>query len=48
MAKLEENKKVFVGKIPAGLSDEFMTQLLSCCGPLISWKRQTDASGVPK
>lgn len=25
-----------------------MERLLSCCGPLKSWKRSTDASGEPK
>ena len=42
---VEENRKVFVGKIPKGISDDFMERLLRCCGTLTQWKRTTDASG---
>jgi RNA recognition motif-containing protein len=48
LASNEESKKVFVGKIPKGVSDDFMERLLRCCGPVTSWKRSTDASGEPK
>lgn len=42
---VEENRKVFVGKIPKGISDDFMERLLRCCGPLKLWRRSTDATG---
>ena len=45
---LEEQKKVYVGKIPKGVSDTFMERLLKICGPVASWKRSTDANGEPR
>lgn len=37
-----------MGKIPKGVTDDFMERLFRCCGSLVSWKRPTDASGEPK
>lgn len=34
--------KVWVGKIPVGVDDDFMEKLLRCCGPLKEWKRVID------
>eukprot|EP00347_Sterkiella_histriomuscorum_P022680 403337558 len=45
---MEENRKLYVGKIPKNVTDDFMERLFRCCGQLISWKRSTDASGEPK
>ena len=42
---LYESKKVWVGKIPEGVSDTFMLKLLETCGTVISWKRMTDPRG---
>lgn len=39
------NKKVWVGKIPDGVSDTFMLRLLETCGTVVSWKRVTDSKG---
>ena len=40
-----DNKKVWVGKIPDGVSDTFMLRLLETCGTVVSWKRVTDSKG---
>jgi hypothetical protein len=40
-----EYRKVYVGKIPPGLSDTFMVKLLETCGPVAGWKRGTDHNG---
>ena len=40
-----DNKKVWVGKIPEGVSDTFMLRLLETCGTVVSWKRVTDSKG---
>ena len=40
-----DNKKVWVGKIPDGVSDTFMLRLLETCGTVVSWKRVTDSRG---
>jgi RNA recognition motif-containing protein len=40
-----EYKKIYVGKIPPGVSDTFMVKLLETCGPVASWKRGTDHNG---
>lgn len=45
--KSERSTKVFVGKIPSGLSDYFMEQLFIECGAIQSWKRALDSSGKP-
>ncbi|KAG9003857.1 hypothetical protein FRB94_002848 [Tulasnella sp. JGI-2019a] len=37
----------FVGSISPGITDGFLTQLLSACGPLRSFKRTPTASGKP-
>ncbi|KAG8883364.1 hypothetical protein FRB97_006789, partial [Tulasnella sp. 331] len=37
----------FVGSISPGITDNFLTQLLSACGPLRSFKRTPTASGKP-
>lgn len=38
----------FVGSIPEGVTDEVMERLLQSCGPVIKWKRVTDAANMPK
>ncbi len=48
LASLDERRKLYVGKIPKGISDELMERLLRCCGNMVLWKRSTDASGEPK
>ena len=40
-----ESKKVWVGKIPEGVSDTFMKRLLESCGNVTSWKRMSDSTG---
>jgi RNA recognition motif-containing protein len=40
-----EYKKVYVSKIPPGLSDSFMMKLLETCGSVSEWKRMTDQNG---
>ena len=45
---MEEHRKLYVGKIPKGVTDEFLERLFRCCGNLMSWKRSTDASGEPR
>ena len=43
--QITESKKVWVGKIPEGVSDTFMKKLLECCGNVTSWKRMSDSNG---
>lgn len=38
----------FVGSIPEGVTDEVLERLLQSCGPVIRWKRVTDAANMPK
>mmetsp|Transcript_3518 Transcript_3518/g.7313 ORF Transcript_3518/g.7313 Transcript_3518/m.7313 type:complete len:551 (-) Transcript_3518:6657-8309(-) len=45
--KSERCTKVFIGKIPSGLSDYFLEQLFLECGPITSWRRTLDSSGKP-
>ena len=45
--KSERSTKVYIGKIPGGLSDYFMEQLFLECGPINSWRRILDSSGKP-
>ena len=40
-----ERCKIFVGKIPEGISETFMRKLLECCGQVTSWRRLTNSSG---
>ena len=40
-----EKCKIWVGKIPEGISETFMRKLLECCGQITSWRRVTDSSG---
>jgi hypothetical protein len=40
-----EYKKIYVGKIPPGVSDTFMLKLLETCGPIVDGRRDTDHSG---
>ena len=37
-------KKAHVGKIPGGLSDDVVSQLLACCGNVVRWKRSVEVS----
>lgn len=45
--KSERCTKVYIGKIPSGLSDYFLEQLFLECGPITSWRRTLDSSGKP-
>jgi RNA recognition motif-containing protein len=45
--KSERSTKVYIGKIPSGLSDYFMEQLFLECGHINSWRRVLDSSGKP-
>lgn len=45
MPLTEVYKKLYIGKIPLGVKDDLIKPLLSCCGPVESWKRAIDASG---
>ena len=40
-----ERCKIWVGKIPEGISETFMRKLLECCGQVTSWRRVTNSSG---
>ena len=40
-----ERYKIWIGKIPEGISETFMKKLLDCCGQVTSWKRVTNSSG---
>ena len=40
-----ERCKIWVGKIPDGISETFMKKLLECCGQITSWRRVTNSSG---
>ena len=40
-----EKCKIWVGKIPEGISETFIKKLLECCGPIASWHRTTNSSG---
>jgi RNA recognition motif-containing protein len=44
----EEPRKLYIGRLPKGTSDELVERLLRYCGDLKSWKRSKDASGEPK
>jgi|LauGreDrversion4_2_1035121.scaffolds.fasta_scaffold187746_4 RNA-binding protein 25 len=44
----DEPRKLYIGRLPTGLSDEMVERVLRCCGDLKSWKRSRDASGEPK
>ena len=44
----DEPRKLYIGRIPKGATDDYMEKLLRCCGDLKSWKRSRDASGDPK
>jgi RNA recognition motif-containing protein len=44
----DEPRKLYIGRLPKGVSDDFMEKLLNCCGELKSWKRSRDASNEPK
>ena len=45
--KTARSTKVYIGKIPSGISDYFMEQLFLRCGPINSWTRCLDSSGKP-
>lgn len=45
---LEEHRKLYIGKIAKGVSDDFMERLFKCCGTVLSWRRSTDAGGELK
>ena len=40
-----EKCKIWIGKIPEGISETFMQKLLDCCGQVTYWKRVTNPSG---
>ena len=40
-----ERCKIWIGKIPEGISETFMKKLLDCCGQVTSWRRVTNSSG---
>ena len=40
-----ERCKIWVGKIPEGISETFIRKLLECCGQVTSWRRLTNSSG---
>ena len=40
-----EKCKIWVGKIPEGISETFIKKLLECCGQIASWHRTTNSSG---
>ena len=40
-----EQCKIWIGKIPDGISETFMRKLLECCGQLTSWKRSANSTG---
>lgn len=44
----EEPRKLYIGRLPKGTTDELVEGLLRYCGDLKSWKRSKDASGEPK
>lgn len=44
----DEPKKLYVGRLPKGASDDYIERLLRLCGDLKSWKRSKDASGDPR
>merc|ERR1712166_923167 len=45
----EQHTTVYVGKIPQGLPDTFLKELLEKCGVVSSWERVTDpTTGQPK
>lgn len=45
----EQHTTVYVGKIPQGLPDAFLKELLQKCGVVSSWERVTDpTTGQPK
>lgn len=43
--KTQRSTKVYIGKIPSGISDYFMEQLFLRCGPINTWTRCLDSSG---
>ena len=45
--KTARSTKVYIGKIPSGISDYFMEQLFLRCGPINTWTRCLDSSGKP-
>ena len=40
-----EKCKIWIGKIPDGISETFMKKILECCGQITSWRRVTNSSG---
>jgi RNA recognition motif-containing protein len=44
----DEPRKLYVGRLPKGTTDDHIEKLLRLCGDLKSWKRSKDASGEPK
>ena len=45
--KSDRSTKVYIGKIPQGISDYFMEQMFLECGPVSCWRRMLDSSGKP-
>lgn len=44
----DEPRKLYIGRLPKGTTDEYFERLLKSCGELKAWKRSKDASGEPK
>ncbi len=44
----DEPRKLYLGRLPKGTTDDHIEKLLRQCGDLKSWKRSKDASGEPK
>ena len=40
-----EKCKIWVGRIPEGISETFIKKLLECCGQITSWHRTTNTAG---
>jgi RNA-binding protein 25 len=44
----DEIRKLYIGRLPKGTTEDLIEKLLKCCGDLKGWKRSKDASGEPK
>ena len=46
-APMDKAVGLFISRIPDGISDETMTELLECCGRLTKWRRTSDSTSTP-